>query len=148
MGPNCAPLLADLLLHSYEAEFVKKLLHEKEKKTLGVGFNSTVISIYRHFYLLATMNSIHVLIRYIPISWKSKTPQSVPHLLKYLDILLTLDTDCKIMTMTNGTFSISPSSTSLTLVSYVAILHFHLHMVFISRSWFGMEELARHTISF
>jgi hypothetical protein len=40
MGTNCAPLLADLFLYSYEAEFIQKLLHEK-KKSLAVVFNST-----------------------------------------------------------------------------------------------------------
>ena len=40
MGTNCAPLLADLFLYSYEAEFIKKLLHEKNK-SLAVAFNST-----------------------------------------------------------------------------------------------------------
>ena len=40
MGTNCAPLLADLFLYSYEAEFIQKLLHEK-KKSLEVAFNST-----------------------------------------------------------------------------------------------------------
>jgi hypothetical protein len=45
--------------------------------------------------------------------------------------------------MTNRIVSFSPSSTFLT---YVAI--FHLHMVFVSRSWFGMQELVRHTIQF
>jgi hypothetical protein len=40
MGTNCAPLLADLLLYSCEAEFIQKLLHEK-KKSLAVAFNLT-----------------------------------------------------------------------------------------------------------
>ena len=40
MGTNCAPLLADLFLYSYEAEFIQKLLHEK-KKSLAVAFNAT-----------------------------------------------------------------------------------------------------------
>jgi hypothetical protein len=40
MGTNCAPLLADLFLYSYEVEFIQKLLHEK-KKTLAVAFSST-----------------------------------------------------------------------------------------------------------
>jgi hypothetical protein len=31
MGTNCAPLLADLLLYSYEAEFVQKLLRGNNK---------------------------------------------------------------------------------------------------------------------
>jgi hypothetical protein len=31
MDTNCAPLLADLFLYSYEAEFVQKLLHDNNK---------------------------------------------------------------------------------------------------------------------
>jgi hypothetical protein len=30
MGTNCAPLLVDLFLYSYEAEFIQKLLREKK----------------------------------------------------------------------------------------------------------------------
>ena len=33
MGTNCAPLLADLFLYSYEAEFIKGLLKSGKKKT-------------------------------------------------------------------------------------------------------------------
>ena len=40
MGTNCAPLLADLFLYSYEAEFIQNLLHRKEKK-LAQSFNFT-----------------------------------------------------------------------------------------------------------
>ena len=32
MGTNCAPLLADLFLYSYEAEFVQKLLRDVKAK--------------------------------------------------------------------------------------------------------------------
>ena len=38
MGTNCAPLLADLFLYSYEAEFIQKLVREKNK-SLAVAFN-------------------------------------------------------------------------------------------------------------
>jgi hypothetical protein len=31
MGTNCAPLLADLFLYSYDAEFVQKLLRDNKK---------------------------------------------------------------------------------------------------------------------
>jgi hypothetical protein len=31
MGTNCVPLLADLFLYLYEAEFVQKLLRDKNK---------------------------------------------------------------------------------------------------------------------
>jgi hypothetical protein len=30
MGTNCAPLLADLFLYSYESEFLQKLVKEKK----------------------------------------------------------------------------------------------------------------------
>jgi hypothetical protein len=40
MGTNCTPLMADLFLHSYEAEFVQKLLQDNNKK-LAVSFNHT-----------------------------------------------------------------------------------------------------------
>ena len=43
MGTNCAPLLADLFLYSYEAEFVQFLL-KAGKKQLAQQFNFT----YRH----------------------------------------------------------------------------------------------------
>jgi hypothetical protein len=41
MGINCAPLLVDLFLYSYEVEFIQNLLHEKKIKFLAVAFNST-----------------------------------------------------------------------------------------------------------
>jgi hypothetical protein len=40
MGTNCAPLLADLFLYSYEAEFIQNLLKSGEKK-LAKQFNLT-----------------------------------------------------------------------------------------------------------
>ena len=40
MGTNCAPLLADLFLHSYEADFIQGLLKKIEKK-LTRSFNFT-----------------------------------------------------------------------------------------------------------
>jgi hypothetical protein len=41
MGTNCAPLLVDLFLYSYEAEFIQKLLNEKNKP-LAVAFKFDV----------------------------------------------------------------------------------------------------------
>ena len=41
IGTNCAHLLVDLFLFSYEEQFIKKLLHEK-KMSLAVAFNSTL----------------------------------------------------------------------------------------------------------
>ena len=44
MGTNCAPLLADLILYSYEAEFVQSLL-QAGKKYLAQQFNFIYIYI-------------------------------------------------------------------------------------------------------
>ena len=38
MGTNCAPLLADLFLYSYEADFIQALLKKNENK-LAWSFN-------------------------------------------------------------------------------------------------------------
>jgi hypothetical protein len=38
MGTNCAPLLADLFLYSYEVDFIQGFLKKKEKK-LARSFN-------------------------------------------------------------------------------------------------------------
>ena len=40
MGTNCAPLLADLFLYSYESEFLDKLI-SKGKRNLARQFNLT-----------------------------------------------------------------------------------------------------------
>ena len=40
MGTNCAPLLGDLFLYSYEADFIQKLLKKSEKK-LARSFSFT-----------------------------------------------------------------------------------------------------------
>jgi hypothetical protein len=146
MGMNCALLLADLFLYSYEVEFIQKLLREK-KKYLAVVFNSTfryidgVLSINsNHFH--SYVNSIY------PNKIETKDTTECSTSASYLDVLLKLDTNGKLTTqlyMINGTISISPSSTSLT---YVAILQPHLRMVCIYRSLFVMQELCLHTIIF
>jgi uncharacterized protein YaeQ len=40
MGTNCVPLLADLFLYSYEADFIQGFLKKNEKK-LARSFNFT-----------------------------------------------------------------------------------------------------------
>ena len=71
MGTNCAPLLADLFLYSYEADFIQKLLNQKKKK-LAVPFYLT----FRYIDDVLSINNeifIHMSMRYIPMNLKSKT---------------------------------------------------------------------------
>ena len=46
MGTNCAPLLADLFLYSYEAEFVRSLLKAGKKHHLHNNSDTQHIQIY------------------------------------------------------------------------------------------------------
>jgi hypothetical protein len=97
VGTNCAPLLADLFLYSYEAEFIQKLPHEKIEKNLLLWPSIRHFDISTTFYLLTIINSIRMSIRYIPINWKSKIQQSSTSAL-HLDVLLKLDTNGKLTT--------------------------------------------------
>ena len=96
MGTNCAPLLADLFLYSYEAEFIQKLLHEKNKP-LAVAFNSTfryiddVLSINNDQFN-SYVDSIYPSELEIKDTTESSTSAS------YLDVLLNIDADGKLTT--------------------------------------------------
>jgi hypothetical protein len=66
-------------MYSHEAEFVQKLPYEKTKYVV-VDFVSKFG--YIDDALSPTIiNSIHLSIPYIPMNWKSETPQNVPCLL-------------------------------------------------------------------
>ena len=118
MGTNCAPLLADLFLHSYEAEFVQKLLRDNNKK-LAVSFNHTfryiddVLSINNHNF----HNYVH-LIYPDELEVKDTTESEKPA--SYLDILLNIDSNGRL--------------TSSLYDKHDDFDHFHLLMVCISPS--------------
>ena len=71
MGTNCAPLLADIFLYSYEAELKQSLL-SAGKKRLASQFNFT----YRYIddvFPLITQTLRIISVRCIPLSLRSKT---------------------------------------------------------------------------
>ena len=96
MGTNCAPLLADLFLHSYEAEFVQKLLRDNNKK-LAVSFNHTfryiddVLSINNHNF----HNYVHLI---YPDELDIKDTTESDKSASYLDILLNIDSNGRLTT--------------------------------------------------
>ena len=45
MGSNCAPLLADLLFYSYEADFIQELVKKRTKTKLARSFDFTFLYI-------------------------------------------------------------------------------------------------------
>ena len=64
MGTNCAPLLADLFLYSYKADFIQVFLKKNEKK-LTRSFNFT----FRYIDDVLSLNNLVILlIASIPLS--------------------------------------------------------------------------------
>ena len=55
MDTNCAPLLANLFLYSYEAEFIQNLLKDKTKNHLAKSFNFT----FRYINDVLSLNNPH-----------------------------------------------------------------------------------------
>ena len=96
MGTNCAPLLADLFLYSYEADFIQKLLNQKKKK-LAVSFNLT----FRYIDDVLSINNdnFHTYVNTIyPNELEIKDTTESSTQASYLDILLSVDTDRKLTT--------------------------------------------------
>ena len=96
MGTNCAPLLADLFLYSYEAEFIQKLVREKNK-TLAVAFNST----FRYIDDVLSINNVnfHSYVNSIyPCELEIKDTTDSDMSVSYLDILLEKDSDGNLTT--------------------------------------------------
>ena len=79
MGTNCAPLLADIFLYLYEAEFIQSLL-SAGKKRLASQFNFTYGYI-DDFCPLITQTLRIISVRCIPLSLRSKTRRGATILL-------------------------------------------------------------------
>ena len=96
MGTNCAPLLADLFLYSYEAEFIQEQLR-KGNKNLASKFNLTfryiddVLSINND----AISNYLHII--YPPELEINETTESHCSA-SYLDLFLEFDRQGKLST--------------------------------------------------
>ena len=79
MGTNCTPLLADIFLYSYEAEFIQSLL-STGRKQLASRFNFT----YRYIDDVLSINNPefeNYLGQMIPLNSRSKTRQTATLLL-------------------------------------------------------------------
>ena len=86
---HCAPLLADLFLYSYQAEFIQKLLREK-KKSLAVAFNSTFR--YIDDVLSINNNDFHSYVDSVyPNELEIKDTNESSVSASYLHILLNID---------------------------------------------------------
>ena len=87
-GTNCAPLLADLFLYTYEAEFLEGLLKKKEK-TVAQTFNFT----FRYIDDVLSFNNAFgdYLHSIYPSKLEIKDTTITQRSVSYLDLLLEID---------------------------------------------------------
>ena len=110
MGTNCAPLLADIFLYSYEAEFIQSLLSTGKKK-LASQLHFT----YRYIDgVLSIINPDfeNYLGQMYPAELEIKDTTERNNSASYLDLLLSSATvSCELPFTTNVTISTSISQT-------------------------------------
>jgi hypothetical protein len=94
MGTNCAPILADLYLYSYEADFIQGLLKKTEKK-LARSFNFT----FRYIDDVLSLNNSRfgdfIDRIYLWLSLKYRIPHRFA---SYLDLQLEIDSQGQLRT--------------------------------------------------
>ena len=96
MGTNCAPLLADIFLYSYEAEFIQSLLSTGKEK-LASQFNFT----YRYIDDVLLINNPdfeNYLGQMYPAELEIKDTTESNTSPSYLDLLLSIESDGQLRT--------------------------------------------------
>ena len=96
MGTNCAPLLADLFLYSYEADFIQGLLKKNEKK-LSQSFNFT----FRYIDDVLSLNNSRFgdfVVRIYPIELEIKDTTDTDTSASYISIRLEIDSEGRLRT--------------------------------------------------
>ena len=96
MGTNCAPLLADIFLYSYEAEFIQSLPSTGKKK-LTSQFNFT----YRYIDDVLSINNPdfeNYLGQMYPAELEIKETTQSNTTASYLDLLLSIESDSQLRT--------------------------------------------------
>ena len=91
MGTNCAPLLADLFLYSYEAEFIQTLI-KSGKQHLAKSFHYT----YRYIDDVLSINNPNFgnyIVDIYPAELEIKDTTDADHRASYLDLDLSYDRD-------------------------------------------------------
>ena len=96
MGTNCARLLADLFLYSYEADFIHVLLKKNEKK-LARSFNFT----FHYIDNVVSLNNSRfgdIADRIYPIELEIKDTTDTDTSASYLDLHLEIDSEGRLRT--------------------------------------------------
>ena len=145
MGTNCAPLLADLFLYTYEAEFIQNLIKSGLKNT-AKNFNFT----FRYIDDVITLNNprFEEYIDFIyPEELEIKDTTESKQQASYLDLLLMIDqTQClstKIYDKRDD-FNFQIVNSHFSLVTYQN----HQLMVCLFHNLYAMQELVQSTMIF
>ena len=96
MGTNCAPLLVDLFLHSYEADLIQEVLKKYEKK-LARSFHFT----FRYIDDVLSLNNSRFgdfVDRIYPIELEIKDTTDTDRSASYLDLHLEIDREGRLRT--------------------------------------------------
>ena len=96
MGTNCAPLLADLFLYSYEEDFTQGLLKKNGKK-LARSFNIT----FRYIDDVLSLNNYRFgdfVDRIYPIELEIKDTTDTDRSASYFDLHLEIDSEGRLRT--------------------------------------------------
>jgi len=97
MCTNCAPLLADMFLYSYEADFIQGLFKKKKKK-LARCFNFT----FRYIDDILSLNNSRFgdfVDRIYPIELEIKNTTDTDRSASYLDLHLEIDSEGRLRTI-------------------------------------------------
>ena len=96
MSTNCAPLLSDLFLYSYEADFIQGLLKKNEKK-LSRSFNFT----FRYIDDVLSLNNYRFgdfVDCIYPIDLEIKDTTDTDRSASYLDLHFEIDSEGRLRT--------------------------------------------------
>ena len=96
MGTNCAPLLADLNLYSYENEFLDNMIRSGHRR-LARSFDLC----YRYIDDLTIFNNkkfLHYLKEIYPSQLTVEKANKSDHLADYFDLTFIIDSGCKLST--------------------------------------------------
>ena len=140
-GTNCAPLLADIFLYSYEADFIQSLL-STGKKHLASRFNLT----YRYIDDVLSVNNPefeNYLGQMYPAELAIKDTTESTTSASYLDLGMGGMVNFTLPSTTSEMISIS---TSQTFRSWVVIFHHRRHMACLSLNLYDTPGLAPRMI--
>ena len=121
MGTNCAPLLVDIFLYSYEADVIQSLL-STGKKQLAFRFNLT----YKYIDDVLSINNPefeNYLGQMYPAELEIKDTTESTTSASFLDLLLSIGRDGQLHTLPSTTSEMISISTSQTFRSWVVIFH-------------------------